>query len=196
MIINSCQRCGLNASCKNILRPRGTDKYSMMIINDTPEDKDDSLGLPLLDASGSMLEVAFNSVGLSTENFYITSLLRCKTNDAKITMKDIRACYHYLYREIIALNPQLIITLGNTPLKFFCGNDKSISKYHAKTMAFPLPSPRGKKYNNKDLVYNFYPIYHPSTLLKEKSLKTGNKKWQVWQALIKLKTLYLNLPLN
>lgn len=197
MIIKSCQRCELSKGCESILRPRGKGKHPIMIIGEASGKVEDYYGIPFIGDSGKMLETAFNSVNLSTEDFFITNLVRCRPPENRTpTMKEIKSCYHYLYREIVGFNPKLIITLGNTPLKFFCGSDKSISKFHAQRLRYPLQSPRGKKWDKESPVFTFYPLYHPSALLRESTLKVGSKKWQFWQALIKLKTLYLNLPVG
>lgn len=193
MLVKSCERCNLSKHCKSILKPRGEYKYPIIVIGEASGEVEDDTGVPFVGDSGKMLERVFASVGLESQDFFITNLVRCRPERNRTpSMNEIKSCYRYLYREIRSRKPNCIVLLGNSPLKFFLGSDKSISNCCGKYYHEPLQSPvtikkRGKKRYTEE-VYCFMPLYHPSALLRNNSLDVGSPKWEVWQSVIKLQS--------
>ena len=61
-------------------------------------------------------------------------------------------------REIDAVNPKIVVTLGNTPLRSVAGNNKIvIGDYHGK-----LSDIDGR---------NIFALYHPASIIYNRSLK-------------------------
>lgn len=194
MQVKSCKRCELSENCKNIIEPRGDYKYPVMFIGEAPGKKEDEIGIPFIGDSGLMLEIVLNSVGFSSQDFLITNMIRCRPPENRLpTKREIWACYRYLYREILSNNPTVIVLLGNTALKHFLGSSASISKFrgefHYKKIRKPKLKPR--RFTEKE--YCFFPMYHPSALIRDSSLTHGSKKWQTWKDAIKLKETVLSM---
>lgn len=186
MKVKTCQRCQLSQSCTNIVMSRGNYRYPIVIVGEAPGYYEDDAGVPFVGQAGKMLERVLNSVGIESEDCLVTNMVRCRPPDNRApTSKELKACYPYLYREIKAAKPDVIVLLGNTPLKFFLGSNCAITNYQGYFIDYTLRSPRGKKYTRLDH-YTFLPWFHPAALLRDASLATGGKKWQVWQSAIEL----------
>ena len=63
----------------------------------------------------------------------------------------------YLKLEIESVDPKIIVTLGNTPLRALVGNSIFVGKCHGKL----------QEYGSRKL----YPLYHPASLIYNPALK-------------------------
>jgi DNA polymerase len=193
MRIKSCQRCNLSNYCENIVEPRGEYRYPLMIIGEASGKKEDYHAVPFVGDSGIMLEKMFQSIGLSTQDCFVSNLCRCRPPENRTPTKaEIWACYPYLYREIISHNPKLILLLGNSPLKHFLGSKYSVSKARGAIYDAKLRSPKLKPKRYTEKQYNFLPTYHPSALIRDSKLAIGGKKWETWQDMLLIKS-YLEI---
>lgn len=190
MQLKSCQRCQLHEHCKQPVSPRGTYRQPIVFVTDKPTQHDDDIGLTLIDENGMMLERVLSSVGCDSQDFYITSLVRCYSNKS-LAKSDIYLCYRYLYRELMSKMPDYIVLLGNHATKLFLGNDKSVSKDNGQMFTAKLTSPsdiakRTKAKRTTEQAFRFIVWHHPSTLLRQNSLDVGSPKWKAWQNAIAL----------
>ena len=137
---------------------------NILFIGEAPGKTEVEQGKPFVGMAGKTFESYLNSIGLQRENIRITNtcfLRPIKISQAKNGRKTIsnrppKTCEISLFkdilnREIELVNPKIIVTLGNTPLKRFTQFD-SIGECH------------GKIYFNQDLKKNIFPMYHPSAL--------------------------------
>lgn len=66
-------------------------------------------------AGGHILNVALQHAGYDISDVYITNAVKCNTDKVKAT--SIKACREYLIKEIEAVKPRVIVTLGATALE-------------------------------------------------------------------------------
>jgi DNA polymerase len=201
----NCEKCTLASTRQNVVIDRVNKQSKWIIVSDYPTQTDDNIGCSLLGDNGKMLEIAFQAVGLNTKDFYITSLVKCKplTNEIPTTLEE-HTCYYWLYQQILQLQAQVIITLGNIPLKYLYNSSAAISKLQGIRLDTTLPLPKelveiteikGKKKRGKtttEELYTIFPLYHPSALLRSHTMEIGGVKWQTWKSIIKLKELLDN----
>lgn len=152
----------------------------ILFIGEAPGKTEVEQGKPFVGMAGKTFEKYLNSIGLSQDNIRITNT--CFFRPVKSTenlhgrktisnrtpkLSEIKLFKHILEREIHLVNPKIIITLGNVPLKQWtsCAN---IGQCHGKLI-----------FNNIINRYIFT-MYHPSSLTYNRSqdfLKSYEEDW-------------------
>jgi DNA polymerase len=105
----------------------------MMIVGEAPGRDEDASGQPFVGDAGNLMWNGGRGVrgilsyGLGREHFHVTNVCKCWPSASK-TPKGINvtACSKYLQAEIEAVKPFVILSFGNTGLRFFKGVDKGI----------------------------------------------------------------------
>lgn len=94
-----------------------------------------------------------NYANLKIEDVAITNAIHCYS-DSTPTIKEIDACFINLYNDIKAINPKLIITMGDCAFSSVLGKPKKeYSNYIGKL-----------EYSEK-VKCNIYPVYQPSSAI-------------------------------
>ena len=96
------------------------------------------------------------------ENVFIGNVVKCRPPGNRDPLQDeLNACSSYLDRQIQAINPRVIVTLGRYSMAKFFPNAK-ISQVHGQAMHV-----RGRL---------IIPMYHPAAALHQPSLKSFIEK--------------------
>lgn len=123
-----CTKCALGQDrlatrCMwgNRLGERGEiikDSPIVMLIKSHPNPLEDMTGEHL--RSEPLWAELFNGLDIPEANIYVTYLSKCNTSDkARIPRKQRDLCLPYLLEEIRAVNPAVIITVGEDVLEYF-----------------------------------------------------------------------------
>jgi DNA polymerase len=104
-----------------------------------------------------LLQELLKSINLKREDVFITNVVKCRPPDNRDPLPaEIDACNDYLDRQIAAIQPKVIVTLGRHSMaKFFSG--EKISAIHGR--------PRKKD------GYICIPMFHPAAALRTESYK-------------------------
>ena len=104
-----------------------------------------------------MLQELLKSINLKREDVFITNVVKCRPPDNRDPLPaEIDACNDYLDRQIAAIQPLVIVTLGRHSMaKFFSG--EKISAIHG----------RARKKDG----YICIPMFHPAAALRTESYK-------------------------
>jgi DNA polymerase len=123
-----------------------------MFIGEGPGYHEDQQGRPFVGASGQLLDQLFAKIKLRREDVFITNVVKCRPPQNRDPQpEEIEACKNYLDRQIAAINPRLIITLGRISTgRFWPG--KRIGEVHGLTK-----TEYGRMY---------MAMYHPSFALR------------------------------
>ena len=152
-----CTRCKLHFSRKNAVPGSGNPDTSVVFIGEGPGFHENQQGLPFVGAAGKFLDELLKSAGLSREDVFITNVVKCRPpGNRDPQMDELEACKPYLDRQIIAINPDVIVTLGRISMSYFVSNGK-ISSIHGKSF-----------WSNGRMII---PMYHPAAALHQPSLK-------------------------
>ncbi len=137
----------------------------VMFIGEAPGKEETLQGRPFVGRAGKNLDGILYKINLKREKIYITNAVKFRPTrvSAKGTVsnrppdkKEIALMLPFLLEEIEIINPEVIVTLGNTPLKALMGNKASVGACHAKKL----------KYKN----YTLFPLYHPAALIYNPAL--------------------------
>jgi len=129
-----------------------------MFIGEGPGFHENQQGRPFVGAAGKFLEELLADIGLSREEVFITNVVKCRPPENRDPLpEEVGTCTsNYLNRQIDAINPKVIVTLGRFSMNLLIPNSK-ISQVHGK------PS----KVHGRLVV----PMYHPAAALHQGSLR-------------------------
>lgn len=157
--MQGCHLCDLSKHRQRVLSGFGNHHAKIMFIDGSPSMLEDESGDSFAGRSGSSLQKMIENVlGLSINDIYLTHALKCRpSHQHTILDSELSSCKPYLLKQIELVNPKVIVTLGE---KAYTSLIKD---------AHDFENIRGQKipYENALVV----PIYHPSHLLRNPSLK-------------------------
>jgi DNA polymerase len=131
--VNVCTACQLHQSRKNAVPGEGPDDAELMFIGEGPGFHENEQGRPFVGAAGNFLEELLASIGLTREQVFIGNVIKCRPPGNRDPQVDeIEACSGYLNRQIDALNPRVIVTLGRFSMARFFSNVR-ISEIHGQS---------------------------------------------------------------
>lgn len=152
-----CTRCKLHHSRKNAVPGNGSANTSVIFIGEGPGFHENEQGLPFVGAAGQFLDELLSQAGMAREDVFITNVVKCRPPGNRDPQpEELEACRHYLDRQIAAINPDVIITLGRISMSYYINNGK-ISSIHGR----PIWS------GNRMIV----PMFHPAAALHQPSLR-------------------------
>ncbi len=169
----ACQKCSLYKDRIYPVIGQGSHKAKIMFIGEAPGLNESKTGRPFCGSSGKVLDELLDSINLKREDVYITNILKDrppKNRDPKI--EEINACFGYLERQIKAINPKIICTLGRYSMqllmqKFGLEQDiQSISKIHGRIFQC------GKLFQGLKII----PLYHPAVAIYNANMNSILKK--------------------
>ncbi len=150
----------------------GSVESKVLLIGEAPGKDEVAQGKPFVGAAGKNLNEFISILNITREDIYITNVvkyrlskLNAKTNrlsNRPATVMDISINQPWLLREIEVINPSIIVTLGNVPLRAVT-NDKSlaIGSVHGKLLECKINGVEKK----------LYPLYHPASIIYNRSLR-------------------------
>jgi DNA polymerase len=128
-----------------------------LFIGEGPGYHEDKQGRPFVGPAGQFLDELLGSINLKRSDVFITNVVKCRPpNNRDPEPDEINACDEYLDRQIAALKPQVIVTLGRFSMAKFFGNER-ISVIHG----------RARKKDG----YICIAMYHPAAGLHQAALK-------------------------
>lgn len=113
----TCTLCPLHRTCKTVqVRGRGFDRPKILIVGEAPGAEEDNVGQAFVGQSGKLLESTLQRLGCPP--WRVTNSVRCRPpENRKPSPAERKACLPYLEDEIAALDPELIVALGDTALQ-------------------------------------------------------------------------------
>ncbi len=163
----NCRKCELCKTRKNPVVGNGSFNASVMFIGEAPGYHEDIQGVPFVGRAGKVFDELLHSIGLQREEVYVCNILKCRPPDNRNPLDlEIKACTPYLDRQITAIKPKVISTLGNFATSYvlekFGLQSEKIGKIH------------GKIFHIKNLIFDakIIPLYHPAAATYNPNMKT------------------------
>lgn len=127
-----CTLCALHVGARNAVPGIGTPRAEVMLIGEAPSAYDDRSGKPFSGPSGAFLDELLAHAGLSRAQVYLTNVVKHRVPPgAALEAREVSACAGYLTRQIAAVNPLLIVTLGRVALARFVPRG-SVTQLHGQ----------------------------------------------------------------
>jgi uracil-DNA glycosylase family 4 len=167
--IGDCTRCGLCEGRTQVVNTHGNPKARLMFVGEAPGADEDIQGKPFVGRAGQLLTKIIEAIGMKREEVLIGNVNRCRPpGNRQPTLEEAAICRPFLFREIAAVQPDVIVVLGNTALRNLLETREGISRVRGKFQNF-----RGIK---------VMPTFHPAYLLRDPS-----KKKETWEDLKKVR---------
>jgi DNA polymerase len=155
--VSVCTRCALQHSRKLAVSGEGPANAEIMFIGEGPGFHENEQGRPFVGAAGKYLDELLGRIDMKRSQVFITNVVKCRPPGNRDPLpEELEACREYLERQIQAINPKVVVTLGRFSMAYFLPNAR-ISAVHGQAM-----KARGR------LVIA---MYHPAAALHQQSLK-------------------------
>jgi uracil-DNA glycosylase family 4 len=155
--VSVCTKCALSKGRTKAVPGEGNPHARIFFIGEGPGFHEDQQGRPFVGPAGQFLEELLASINLKRSDVFITNVVKCRPPGNRDPLpQEIEACNDYLDRQIAAINPQVIVTLGRYSMAKFFGNEK-ISTIHG----------RARTVDGRICIA----MYHPAAGLHQASLK-------------------------
>ena len=102
------------------------------------------------------------SINLDREDCYFTNVVKFISQGDELTTKVLEFFAPYLRREIAAIGPKIVVSLGNSPTRALLGTKKAISEL------------RGELFDHEGI--KILPTFNPAYLLRDPT-----KKREAWE---------------
>jgi uracil-DNA glycosylase family 4 len=155
--VSVCTKCDLYKNTKHGVPGEGNPHAEVMFIGEAPGYREDQLGRPFVGPAGSFLNELLASVGLDRASVYIANVVKHRPPENRDPLpEEIAACSDYLTRQIAAINPRVIVTLGRYSMARFFPTAK-ISQIHGQARVI----------DGRIVVA----MYHPAAALHQQTLR-------------------------
>jgi uracil-DNA glycosylase len=121
--VKGCTLCKLHQGTIKAVPGEGPPDAKIMFIGEAPGFNEDRQGRPFVGAAGQFLEELLALAGLRRSDVFIANVVKHRPpNNRDPEPDEISACSSYLDRQIAAINPPVIVTLGRFSMaKWFPG---------------------------------------------------------------------------
>lgn len=131
--VQVCTLCDLHIGAKHGVAGSGDAQAEIMFIGEAASYYDDRRGYPFSGPTGPLLDQLLALANLDRASIYLTNVVKHRLPSGQSLQPDeIAACAPYLDRQIAAINPKLIVTLGRYAMARFIPRG-SVSKLHGQT---------------------------------------------------------------
>jgi uracil-DNA glycosylase family protein len=157
----SCRACPLWKDATQTVFGEGPADAEIMFVGEQPGDREDSEGRPFVGPAGRLLDKALAEAGVDRRRVYVTNAVKHfkfeprgkRRLHKRPNASEIKICRHWLFDEIEAIRPGLVVALGATAALSLAGR------------ALRVQTNRGAIFNMENGLRIFVTI-HPSALLR------------------------------
>jgi DNA polymerase len=167
-----CPRCKLaTLGRKQVVFGVGNPDADLMFVGEAPGGDEDVQGIPFVGRAGQLLTKMILAINLERDQVYIANVIKCRPPGNRNPEPDeIAACQPFLFQQIDAVRPKVIVALGAFAAKTLLRTEDPISRLRGRVYDF-----RGAK---------LIPTFHPSFLLR-----SPDRKRDAWEDLKKARAL-------
>jgi uracil-DNA glycosylase len=124
-----CRGCHLHAPATQTVFGEGPPDARVMLVGETPGDREDRTGRPFVGPAGRELDQALEAVGIDRAEVYVTNAVKHFKFEERGARRihqtpqrwEVRACHPWLRAELDAVRPEALVILGATAGKALLG---------------------------------------------------------------------------
>lgn len=156
--VRACTACKLHRGATKAVPGEGPPDAKIMFIGEAPGFNEDRQGRPFVGAAGQFLEELLALAGLRRGDVFIANVVKHRPpNNRDPEPDEIAACGIFLERQIAAINPLVIVTLGRYSMARWFPGEK-ISRIHGQP-----------RWNSDRMII---PMMHPAAALHQPQYRT------------------------
>ncbi len=126
--VDGCRLCRLCETRTTIVFGVGDPNAEVMFIGEAPGKQEDLGAEPFIGAAGKYLNTLLSHAGLKREEIYIANILKCRPPENRNPLpEEMEACTPFLRDQVQAINPEILVTLGNFSTRFILRTDRGIT---------------------------------------------------------------------
>jgi DNA polymerase len=157
----SCQACPLWKDATQTVFGEGPQNADVMFVGEQPGDREDREGRPFIGPARLLLDKALIEAGVDRKRVYVTNAVKHfkfeprgkRRLNKRPNSSEIKICRRWLFQEIEAISPRLIVALGATAAQGLVGK------------AIPVQRNRGLVFTAENGLRAFMTM-HPAALLR------------------------------
>jgi DNA polymerase len=163
--IDGCTRCKLCQGRTTIVFGSGDPNADLMVIGEAPGAEEDVQGKPFVGRAGQLLTRMLQSVGWSRDEVYISNIVKCRPPGNRNPEPDeIASCEPFLLGQLGAIQPKVILALGNFAAQTLLKTKEPIGKL------------RGRVHPSGSIA--LVPTFHPAFLLRNPGPEYRRLAWE------------------
>jgi uracil-DNA glycosylase family 4 len=169
---DDCSRCKLHTlGRRQVVFGVGNPDADLMFVGEAPGADEDIQGIPFVGRAGQLLTKMIAAIQMDRNQVYIANVIKCRPPGNRNPEPDeIATCEPFLFQQIDAVRPKVIVALGAFAAKTLLKTEDPISRLRGRVYDF-----RGAK---------LIPTFHPSFLLR-----SPDRKRDAWEDLKKARGL-------
>ncbi len=161
--VRACERCRLHETRTRAVPGEGDPDTEVVFVGEGPGFNEDREGRPFVGRAGGLLVRMLQSIGWQRDDVFITNVVKCRPPDNRDPQPDeIAACAPFLRRQLEALDPAVVVTLGRYSMGTFLPGARIGQVHGTSTPADPETGARDA------LVFA---MYHPAAALRTQALE-------------------------
>jgi len=161
--VRACTNCRLHETRTKAVPGEGDPETEVVFVGEGPGFNEDRQGRPFVGRAGDLLVELLASIGWRREDVFITNVVKCRPPENRDPQPDeIAACAPFLRRQLEALDPAIVVTLGRYSMGTFMPGAR-ISQAHGTVR--PVDPATGAA---SALVFA---MYHPAAALRTPAIE-------------------------
>ena len=161
--LGDCTRCKLHSTRTHVVYGVGNPRADLMFVGEAPGRDEDQQGIPFVGRAGQLLTKIIEAIDLQRDEVYIANVIKCRPpNNRNPEPDEIQTCQPFLFAQIDAIRPKVIVALGAFAVRTLLQREDAISRLRGRVFDY-----RGAK---------LVPTFHPAYLLR-----SPDKKRDVWE---------------
>lgn len=147
---------------------------AIMLIGEAPGEQETLQCRPFVGKAGKNLDGFLDTVGLQREELYITNVVKIRptkvsdkgrVSNRPPNREELALFTPFLMEEILLVQPRLIVTLGNVPLRALMGAKAVIGSVHGEMQQVSVA------HEKQSADFALFPLYHPASIIYNRSLQ-------------------------
>jgi DNA polymerase len=144
--VQDCHGCDLYRDATQAVFGKGPAKARLMLVGETPGDREDLAGEPFVGPAGGLLRKALAEAGIEVDDAYLTNAVKHfkwrpqgkrRLHQAP-RAAEVNACRPWLEAEVDAVGPEAIVALGATATRSLFGTKVRVMKDRGKLLESDL----------------------------------------------------------
>ena len=161
------------------------DSPVLMLVGEAPGETETLKRRPFVGKAGKNLDEFLTLAKLNREEIFVTNVVKIRptekgptgrTRNRAPNKEELSLFVPWLFKEIQAVRPQALVTLGNVPLKALAGAKYSVGGCHGQWLESQAGVPLFALYHPASIIYRraLAPIYEQDVLTLAEALKKGS----------------------
>mgnify|MGYP000949363939 CR=1 FL=1 len=161
--VRSCTNCRLHQGTRNGVPGEGNPNAEILFVGEGPGFHEDAQGRPFVGPAGQLLTDMLARAGLKRDDVFITNVVKHRPPGNRDPLPDeMDACNLYLMRQVEAIDPLLVVTLGRFSMATFFGPNARITQVHGTMRPW------------RDIMA--YACFHPAAALHQPKYREGREQ--------------------